>query len=942
MRQGKLTDFSCDQRLVKAAEEIIESGSCAVSKPIRAGMTTSTVMACERRSWTLLALAPTRRILQETVAKASNSAVRIPGNSECPLIEPDLTKNPILRQLPLELPDCQKCNASEWCEVLAILRAEDPGVMALTYAKLEALMLSRGETAQEILAKISMADVVMMDEAHVLSLPPAVSVPAFASLKIPVKYTTLERVYQRWLEFCQSYVQAIQELMKRAEQGHASQHLAKSVFNAYFLEWKELKKAWAQLRKLAVARALPDDEILMLRDIITILGTSQNSIGYISEKGGESGGVYVSAGQMRQYRAMNEFLATQADHAKILFVSGTLFEPRAGYFSELAGKEIKNVIFPDLRSATEKLTLIPDSWRLTNSNFADELPVILDTIKAIVEREKQPIYLLAPNSRKANWLKEEIGKLGLKDIFVDYYRSDHSLGVERTERICITIGMAETPANACDALAHGKDPDERWLDSQRLRRHGVDAATWQAVNRVRDPDGKVESKIYFIGSRIDRILQAATWGTNRDLVVKEISERKSSNGEVIKKPIFEVQVDQEIELPRIYGESKNTKHSERRSVEDFIGKIELNNPNFINSQNHSISSTIIYRENGAKLGIYNIPMNENETSSTSGALYTMFVNRTDYHAQQFEDHKTGDWGFVKVKGGLTDKKIRQHVAGEMTAGVYQIALDDTVKWCCDDIDSHNGETDTREKVGKVVKVLRNYTIPFLLEASGSVDSYHIWIFVSKTSTYNAYRFIRQINSEAGVDCEAFPKQKKLDKNNKYGNLVKLPVCYHNKSKSRSAFLDADTFEPLEGLIEHPGLVHLLEIPDLSESDTEGMPRVKDKPIEMRRFHGNALRYCMQKVFGDGIPLTGSGGHHFRMAIACEGRAIGMTVESVAQLFQKQEDFNYDKSLKKSQEPWDYDYAPWSCEKIRDQCGSIVKGYCRSCPFNHANGEKVEA
>ena len=942
MRQVKLTDLSCDQRLVRAAEEIIESGSCAVSKPIRAGMTTSTVMACEQRGWTLLALAPTRRILQETVAKASSDAVRIPGNSECPLIEPDLKKDPILRQLPLTLPDCQRCNASEWCEVLAILRAEDPGVMALTYAKLEALMLSRGKTAKAILAKISRARVVMMDEAHVLSLPQAVSVPAFASLKIPDRHKTLTRVYQKWLEFCQTHVLAIQELMKRAEEGHASQHLAKSASNLSFLEWKELKKAWAQLRKLAIAHELPDEEILILRDIITILGTSQNSVGYISEKGGESGGVYVLAGQMRQYRAMNEFLTTQANHAKILFVSGTLFEPRAGYFSELAGKEIKNVIFPDLRSATEKLTLIPDSWRLTGRNFADQLPVILDTIKAISERENQPIYLLAPNSHKADWLREEIAKLGLKDIFVDYYRSDRSLGVERTERICITIGMAETPSNSCDALAHGKDPDERWLDSRRLRRQGVDAATWQSVNRVRDPEGIVESKIYFIGCRVDSILQAATWGTNRDLVVKEISERKGSNGEIIRKPVFEVQVDQEIELPRIYGESKNTTHPERRSVEDFIGKIELNNPNFINSQNHSISSTNIDRENGAKLGIYNIPMNENETLSTSGALYTMFVNRTDCHAQQFQDHKTGDWIFAKVLGGLTDKKIRQHVSGDMTAGVYQLALDDTVKWCCDDIDSHNGETDTREQVGKVVEVLRNYTIPFLLEASGSVDSYHIWVFLNRTSTYNAYRFIRQINSEAGVECEAFPKQKNLGKNNKFGNLVKLPVCFHNKSKSRSAFLDADTFEPLEGLIEHPGLVHLLEIPEFSESQTAGMPRVRDKPIKMRPFHGNVLRYCMRKALEDGMQLKGSGGNNFRMAIACEGRAIGMTEESVAQLFQKQEDFNYDKSLQKSHEPWDYDYSPWSCKKIQDQCGAIVKGYCRSCTLNRADGEKVKA
>ena len=212
--------------------------------------------------------------------------MRIPGNSECPLIEPDLEKNPILRQLPLTLPNCQKCSESGWCEVLAILRADNPSVMGLTYAKLEALMLSRGEVAKEILTKISRADVVMPDEAHVLSLPSAVSVRAFAPLKIPAKYTALAQVYQKWLDFCQSHVPEIQELMERAEKGHASQHLSKSLSNFKKLEWKDLKKAWAQLRKLAIAHDLPDDDILTLRDIITILSTVQISIGYISEDEG--------------------------------------------------------------------------------------------------------------------------------------------------------------------------------------------------------------------------------------------------------------------------------------------------------------------------------------------------------------------------------------------------------------------------------------------------------------------------------------------------------------------------------------------------------------------------------------------------------------------------------------------------------------------------------
>lgn len=944
MRQERLTDLSCNQELVKAAEEIIESGSCAVSKPIRAGMTTSTVMACERRGWPLLVLAPTRRILQETIAKAASDAVRIPGNSECPLIEPDLKKNPILRQLPLTLPDCQKCKASEWCEVLEILRAEDPGVMGLTYPKLEALMLSKGKIAKEILAKISRAEVVMPDEAHVLSLPSAVSVRAFASLKIPKEYAVLGRIYERWLEFCQAHIRTIQELMERAEQGHASQHLAKEAF-VQPLTWKVLKKAWPQLRKLAVKHQLLEGEIITLRDIITILSTTSAAIGYISEDEGESGAVYISAGQIRQYRALHEFFTNYVPSAKYLYVSGTLFEPKEGYFSELSGKEVRQAVFPDLRGATKKLTLIPDRWKLNSRNFYERFPDILQTIKAIAEREKKPIYLLAPNSRKAAILTQEIDKLGLRNIFVDYYRSDHSLGVERSERICITVGMAEIPANACDALAWGKDSEERWINSRALRSQAVDSATWQAVNRVRDPEGIVESKIYFIGCRLDQIQQASRWGTNRRLNLKDIKRILGSNGETIKTPLFEVQVDQKIEVPKIYGEDKNSTKSERRSVKDFIAGIELYNSNTINSENHDISSIHINRENVAQVGIYNFPQNEIELSSTASSLYTMFVNRPDHYAQQFENSESGKWEFFKVCGELTEKRIKQHINGEITTGVYQIALDDTVTWCCDDVDSHNGESDARDKIGRLVSTCRSYAIPFWLEASGSVDSYHLWIPLSRTRTYNAFRFIRQINSEAKVDCECWPKQKSLNsKDAKFGNLVKLPVCYHNKSKSRSAFLDADTFEPLEGPIPHPGFVHLLEIPDLSESKSEGMPRVSSKRSAVKTtFTNDQLDYCMQRALDDKLLLEGSEGHHLRLAVAIKANKIGLSAEDTAQLFKHQMDYDHEFSLNKVLETWSYNYSAWSCETLRDKCGSLVKKYCPSCPYyRNKSSEKASA
>lgn len=931
------SDRDRDQRLIEAAKDIILQGSCAVSKPVRSGFTTSCAYACAHNELAkkLIVFEPTKRILRETLDKASNgSSLRVPGNAECPLIKAEIKANLILAKLPSSLPDCEHCNASAWCEVLEILRADTFEIAGLTYAKLTALMLSKGKMAKSILNKLSVADVVLLDEGHLLSLPSSVSVKAFKTMEIPANYKVLARIYEQWQDFCLSQADNIQVLLQQAEEkGHTGECLAKTVLNADPLPWKDLRKAWAQLRELAINHELPDQNILALNDIISILSNTVINIGYITEEEGESGSVRVSAGEVRQYRALNEFLTRYTSHATLLFVSGTLIEPKPGYFSELAGREVLPVIYPDLREATKKLTLIPDRWRLTSRNFKTKLPLILKTIEAIAEREKQPIYLLAPNGRKASWIRTEIDKLGLNDIFVDYYRSDHSLGVERSERICISIGLAELPSNAYDPLAWGQIDEVRWINSRILRSQAVDTATWQAVNRVRDPEGIQESRVYFIGCRLDQVRRVATWGSDRQLVLDTIRE----NGN-IRTPLFKVQVNQDIELPKIYGEQKGTGHSERRRIQDLIEGIENYNKDIIFSEKNSKVSNNINRHNGVKLGIYNFPSNKTELDLTSSLLYLLFVNRTDCFARQSEKPNpvTAKWDYFKVLGPIDSDKIKQHINGNTTLGTYQISLNDTCKWVCDDIDSHHGESDSREKVGRVVSVLRSYQIPFLLEASGSIDSYHIWIFLAKTKTYNAYQFVRQINAEASVKCEAWPKQKSLDKNNKYGNLVKLPICFNRSAKGRSAFLDPDTFEPLEGPIEPPGLVHLLEIPGFS--DTSGMPRIMLTDTSKLQAP-NALKYCQSKILADKIQLNNAEGHILRLSIAIQAQAIGMKPEDATRLFQYQDDFDYAYSLNKVLETWSYGYNPYSCAGLKDQCPSLVLPYCSSCPGSESESKQ---
>jgi hypothetical protein len=925
-----------DQRLIGAVKAIIEQGSCAVAKPVRAGFTTSCIHACKERNERLLILAPTGRILKETVSNASPGNIRIPGNVECPMIQESISDNPTLGKLPLFLPNCDECNDSEWCDVRAILREEFTDQVSLTYAKLEALMVSVGPTASKIRRKISTADVVFLDEAHLLSLPNLVHVKVSKSVYVPSRYRSLRNVYQDWLEFCK-YNSDLEFLLKEdAKDGYLSKNLSINFSNSIPITYERQKKAWEQLWKIAEERTMEEHEILTMRDIITIMSATELNIGFISD-GSEEGTIYMMTGQSRQYQALKQFLSQYMHYANHIYVSGTIFEPRADYFSELSGKEVKNILFPDIRGTTKKLTLIPDRWRLSSINFNEKLPLIVETIRLIADREKQPIYLIAPNRQNAERIKSELKRNNIKDIFIDYYRSDKSIGVKRNERVCIALGMAETPVNSCDALARGETDDDRWIDSRRLRKQGVDASTWQAVNRVRDPAGETESRIYFIGCRQERVSQVAIWGTNRQAILRDIKEIRGSRGEILKTPIFNIQVDEQIDLPKICSDGRNEDHSQRRKISDYIKQIELyepigSKPSSSDCKNHAISSIYINRDIGVVF--YNDPIDEEEIISTINAITLAFVCRNDCYAIQYYNSRNSKWNFRREPLPLNVDVIRQHILGHETIGGYNISLNDGVIWCCLDIDGHKGEVSTEGTARKVTNTLQSYGIPFLLEASGSSNSYHIWIFTAKTRTYNAYRFIRQVATESGMKCEVWPKQKKLHKG-RYGNPVKFPICINKKTGNRSVFLNPDTFDPLAGPIKLPGIVHLYEIADPSkESESAGMPRVRRPSAggTRRAYSTNELDYCMKKALEDRLTLDGGAGHNLRVAIVVKAQVIGMNEEEITELFQHQADYNPDVSYGKVVEIRGYDYQPWSCDTLRDKCGNLVTNYCGICPM----------
>lgn len=914
-----------------AAKNILtdcDRGAVAVSKVIRAGLTTSIKKAAEEMGVRLLCIEPTRRIIKETIG---GSATVIPGNYECFILDEEIRAFPILAELPLSLPDCSKCQGYDSCPITQILRDPDFDVAALTYSKIRALMLSGSKTSKAIKEALQKADFVFLDEAHLLGFDSVPSVPGSELKPAPMHYKSLRKVRDLWAKFLENHAGIIEELRTRAAGGVSWQHLSRYALVDDPLGWKGLRGAWKDLIKAAKLGEMTCDDLLKYRDVAEILSFDWATVHFISEDEGQGGYVAVSGSHNKGEMAVSSFLQHVVPYAGHIYASGTLIEPHPGFFSELSGKPVRAVSFPDIMRTSERVTLIPDCWDLNGRGFSRKLPDIIDQIRQIAEREREPIYCLCQSGTKAAVVKSKLREIGVKNVTVDYFRSDLSIGVERGERICIIIGRAEVPTNAYDPLAWGRTEEERRNDSRRLRELAVVAATWQAVNRVRDPQGETESRIYLIGVTLEKARDLCRWGPGRSVVIKSATLKKSNMGRHYVDYVLETTVEEDIEHCKILGEDVKRNHSEKRSLAELVVKVELYDENKINSENHSFLPIKYIRSKGVKLGFYNFPKCESELELNTTSLYNVFVLRDDTYVELL---KNGE--YTRIIDYCRRDELMDHVSHKRTIGVYEISLDDEVSWGCFDADSHGENDDPEEakrKVRALCDVLDVYGVPHMVEASGSLGSYHLWIFFKRTRTYNAFVFMRQVAREAKVkNVEIWPKQKKLNKDSKFGNPVKLPLGLNWKNGAFSAFMDAETFEPLEGFIQVPGRVHLVEVPNPKDEE-KAMPKARTAPTATPSPASQTLDYCMVQTLMEGTPLEGGEGHEMRVAIAVKGAFIGMTPEAVGALFSGQPDYNPEFSIYKAKEIGDRHLSPYSCATLRDKCGA--SRWCPTCPFGGA-------
>lgn len=96
-------------------------------------------------------------------------------------------------------------------------------------------------------------------------------------------------------------------------------------------------------------------------------------------------------------------------------------------------------------------------------------------------------------------------------------------------------------------------------------------------------------------------------------------------------------------------------------------------------------------------------------------------------------------------------------------------------YLCIDLDAKNGETDTPERLAKVLRVIRGHgMVPVVFSSRGGIGAHVYLFFDAPMPTRVLHGIGRRLAREAGIDdrCDVFPSAE----HEQVGNLIALPYC----------------------------------------------------------------------------------------------------------------------------------------------------------------------
>lgn len=312
------------------------------------------------------------------------------------------------------------------------------------------------------------------------------------------------------------------------------------------------------------------------------------------------------------------------------------------------------------------------------------------------------------------------------------------------------------------------------------------------------------------------------------------------------------------------------------------------------------------------------------------------IDRWDaWSKQNTTPDEKGRYGYTTQKYPLSHKIIDDSLLGIMTTiGGYTVKPgENTVVNPTIDIDNHDGKIDIINEVIIVYNALQSAGMFPYIEASAGLlkDGAHIGTICKPTLAAIAKRAIEAILKTTGLKHEVNPKQERVETVG-YGNLVKLPWQYNNRTKKRSKIINPETLEPFE---RQDAIKYMLELPDTVFQETEPIeiyiqPKIEapkiaieaDKAsIGLSEFLKNPkIKPCITSAYTDAWVLHGKGddGHNFRLAIAGNLIYNGATDEQVHEYFKIQDDYSQKATnyqLKTIKEYLATNKKPMGCKKI---------------------------
>ena len=817
-------------------------GNLMLYKVVRGGATTSLVLASIDRGEKCLIIEPTNRIATDTIVedvkklRPNAKLVHVKANSHCILNEIMCEQYPDLRNLQF-LPlaqDCdEKCEFYYWCPITEPIRVSNIDVLVITADKLSAIMLGRDNDrkdgtpsiAKQIFEVISKVRNVVFDEAHWMQNHTPVSLTT-AIMNIDrneTKYLNLGERYSqivsdgsiedkyksiRYIVNEFSALLGEQVIDKASSRILASikapdyheKHISTILTNPRYSEYDIAKTREYMVALCAEAIELIKSDAhwrkyrLMMQDInnwFTMAEIEKNRNVQINAIRSYNNISVNITGSARIKLAMTvEFIRDMQMRLdkRIILTSATF----GSYKYEnlfIKGTKVNKVMFGkngDPKNTNSKMLILADCKRYSNTkgkySVNSNKELIAKQLTQIFDEINEEYFIIAANKQQADFLKKELEKLGYNNS-IDYYGSDRTIGVKSNARVCIPINLAYAPSNTYDIISRNSE------ESKIILEESMNAVTWQAWNRVKDPEGIEPSVVIPIGVTADQCLNIATWGFDRQVTVGDYAKGK--------KKLINVTCSEYIPKPNIM------------QCGDFGSTILMAKKHL--ASNKPIAPT--FQAEKFAIG--------NQQSKLSGSTELPTCNCNILIGSLVETEVSHDrlLNLIFSSGGmgagdlsqLSESKIKRHIAGKETQKTSIVSKDGLVRWI------QFKDIKLFGDLNRLCTRLKSANIPYMTEQNTKCQTYNVWIFIKPIDAKYAKKFGEKILKDiekldrVPIYCDFIPKYTKRNNEKfKLNNEIKLPLHQDSRIFVEEGF--TDNFESLKiGIIDLDKFAKMMEL-----------------------------------------------------------------------------------------------------------------------------------